>query len=102
MPLQKKFLKTKPVCKVTFGLSPEEARNAGGVHLVGDFNKWKINQTPMKQRKDGSFTRELDLDAGRDYRFRYLLDSGEWINDPAADAYCPCGFAGEDNSVVKT
>ncbi len=102
MAITKTFLKTRPACKVRFELSPEEARYASGVNLAGDFNNWEPANAPMKRRKDGSFHAEISLDAGRDYRFRYQLDSGEWINDPAADAYCPCEFAGVDNSVVKT
>ena len=102
MSLIKSFLKTRPACKVRFELSPEEAKNAAEVHLAGDFNNWDAVACPMKRRKDGAFSVELSLDAGHDYQFRYLLDSGEWINDPAADAYLPCEFAGVDNSVVKT
>ncbi len=102
MSLTKSFLKTRPACKVRFELSPEEVKSAAEVHLAGDFNQWDAVACPMKRRKDGSFSVELSLDAGHDYQFRYLLDSGEWINDPAADAYLPCEFAGVDNSVVKT
>ena len=101
MAIAKTFLKTRPACKVRFELSAEEAKQAGGVHLAGDFNNWD-DSLPMKRRKDGSFHLEISLDVGHDHKYRYLLDSGEWINDPAADAYCPCEFAGTDNSIVKT
>jgi hypothetical protein len=43
----------------------------------------------------------LDLQSGKEYRFRYLLDGTLWENDWDADSYVPNGFDGED-SVVTT
>jgi 1,4-alpha-glucan branching enzyme len=97
--LKKEFLKTKPVCKVTFALP--EAIKAETVHLVGDFNNWSETSTPMKKLKGGKFTVTLDLDKGREYQFRYLVNSTEWHNDWHADKYVPNPFSG-DNSVVIT
>lgn len=99
MSLTKQFLKTKPVCKVRFRLSSEEAEQAEIVYLSGDFNDWDTGQ-PMRRLKDGSFSLQLDLDSGREYQFRYLLQDGRWINDPEADRYEFCTFAGGDNSVA--
>ena len=42
------------------------------------------------------------LDAGRAYRFRYLLDGQRWDNDWAADAYQPNDFGGDDSVVDLT
>ena len=44
----------------------------------------------------------VGLDAGRAYRFRYLLDGQRWENDWAADAYQPNGFGGDDLVVDLT
>ena len=55
----------------------------------------------MKKLKNGAFTLTLDLEAGRNYQFRYLMDDQTWINDPAADNYVPSGFSGSDNAVVS-
>jgi hypothetical protein len=41
----------------------------------------------------------VDLEAGRAYRFRYLLDGERWDNDWAADAYIPNSFGGDDSVV---
>lgn len=97
--LKKQFLKSKPVCKVTF-YTPD-ALQADTVHLVGDFNNWSETDTPMKQLKDGRFSVTLDLEAGREYQFRYLINGTEWHNDWEADKYVPNPFIG-DNSVVST
>ena len=40
--LKKQFLKSKPVCKVTFRLAAEACEAADSVKLVGDFNEWNI------------------------------------------------------------
>lgn len=99
MSIQKRYLKTKPVGKVTFRLSPEMAAAAEIVHLVGEFNDWDPEATPMERLKSGDFKVTLDLESGREYQFRYLIEDGIWQNDDAADRYAPSGF-GTDNSVV--
>lgn len=101
MSLKKSFLKSKPICKVTFRLSAEEAVNAESVKLVGDFNDWSTDVTPMKKLKNGDFTQTVNLETGTDYQFRYLKNEEEWENDWSADAYVPSGMPGADNSVVS-
>jgi len=100
MSLIKKTLKTRPVTKVTFRLPAEAAPQADSVHLVGDFNDWDEDATPMQRLKNGDFKVILDLEAGREYSFRYLIEGKEWENDWEADRYVPAGIAGEENSVV--
>jgi 1,4-alpha-glucan branching enzyme len=97
--LKKQYLKSRPKCKVTFYLPA--AVKAENVHLVGDFNDWEEDATPMAQLKDGRFTVALELDPGQEYQFRYLVDGTEWHNDWEADRYEPNPFSG-DNSVVIT
>ncbi len=89
----------KGVCKVTFELPKEvEAQTAS---IAGDFNSWDVNATPMKRKRDGSFSAAINLEAGKEYRFRYWLDGARWENDWHADAYLPNSFGTED-SVVRT
>ncbi len=99
MSIKKQYLKTKPACKVTFILTKGMAKSAGSVSLVGEFNGWDTSANPMKQQKDGSFNVTLNLEKGREYQFRYLLDGAIWENDDAADKYVPTQY-GHDNSVV--
>lgn len=101
MSIKKQYLKSKPVCKVTFKLTKEEAKSAQTVSLLGDFNNWDKASQPMKKLKDGGFTATLDLDKGAEYQFRYLLNNKEWENDWKADEYVPSALAYEDNSVVS-
>ena len=95
--LTKEYLKEKPVCKVTFSLP--ESIQAESVQLVGDFNNWNPANAAMKKQKDGHFTITLDLDKGREYQFRYLVNNTEWHNEWTADKYVANPF-NEDNSVV--
>lgn len=101
MSLKKQYLKSKPVCKVTFRISKNEARNAEKVRLVGDFNEWDERTVPMKKLKNGDFTTTLTLPVSSDYQFRYLLNDKEWENDWQADQYVPSPVSFEDNSVVS-
>lgn len=86
MSLQKKYLKTRPVCKVTFDAPETLVPGAKTVHLVGDFNGWAMDATPMKRQK-GRFTATLELTPGQRYQFRYLINHTRWENDPQADDF---------------
>ncbi|MFW5901749.1 MAG: isoamylase early set domain-containing protein [Thermodesulfobacteriota bacterium] len=100
MSLKKQYLKSRPVCKVTFRLGRQAASEAERVHLVGDFNKWQTDETPMKRLKSGDFSVTLDLPVNQSYQFRYLIDQNVWENDWEADQYVPSGIAANENSVV--
>ncbi len=101
MSVTKKFLKSKPVCKVTFKLQSEAAKEAKKATILGDFNDWNPKKGKMKKLKSGAFTATLDLDSGKDYQFRYLLDGKSWENDDQADRYVPTGVSYEENGVVS-
>lgn len=101
MSIKKSYLKTRPVCKVTFRLSKEEALDAKSVFLVGEFNNWHKTRIPMKPLKKGGFVATLDLKTGREYQFRYFFDRIIWKNDPDADRYVHSSFGDCDNCVVS-
>ncbi len=101
MSFKKQFLKSKPVCKVSFRLDAAEASGAKKVQLLGDFNNWDKSAEPMTALKSNDFTITLELEAGKEFQFRYLIDETEWINDSQADSYVANSF-GEENSVVST
>ena len=92
---KRQFLKTKPVCKVTFKFKAE----AESLTLVGDFNGWDETATPMKKAKDGTFSVSVEMESGIEQQFRYLADGKIWINDEAADKY-KISSLGSENSVV--
>jgi 1,4-alpha-glucan branching enzyme len=100
MSIKKQSIKTKPECKVTFILAKEIASSVERANLVGDFNDWDIESIPMKRLKNGELSVTVNLATGREYQFKYLLDSKQWINDKEADKYVPNVFQSENSVVV--
>ncbi len=101
MALTKRYLKNKPMCKVCFKLDKKLVEGVSLVNLVGDFNDWTADKTPMKKLKDGGFSVTVDLPVGRDYQFRYFIDGTVWENDNDADRYEYSPFGNCENSVVS-
>jgi 1,4-alpha-glucan branching enzyme len=97
--IEKKFLKTRPVCKVTFTLPKEAAAEAESVCVMGEFNNWSPDANPMTRRTNGDFSVSLDLEKGRSYRFRYLIDGWKYENDWKADRYESNPYGGEDSVI---
>ena len=100
MAIKKEYEKSRHICNITFTLPEEVAGSAKRVHLVSSFNQWNHADTPMKKAKNGSFSVSVNLPAGKQYEFRYLLDGSRWVNDPDADKYVPTVFGFAENSVV--
>ena len=98
--IKKKYLKGNNICRTTFRLPKVAAQGAGKVSLLGDFNNWEANSHYMKKLKNGDFTMQIELQAGREYHFRYFIDDTRWENDPNADKYIKSPFGDSDNSVV--
>ncbi len=98
--LKKQYLKSSPMCKVTFRLPKGAAPNAKSVTIVGDFNNWNLTETPLKKLKNGDFTATLELPCNREYSFRYLIDANRWENDWFADKYIPNRYGSDDSVVV--
>jgi hypothetical protein len=71
---------------------------ADRIFLVGDFNQWVATATPMQQERDGFWRAVVDLPAGSQCAFRYLID-GEWKTDYHGDGFATNSF-GIDTSVV--
>ncbi|MGD8623029.1 MAG: isoamylase early set domain-containing protein [Anaerolineae bacterium] len=97
--LQKKRLENGSM-RVTFRIS--HYIWADSIALVGEFNDWNAHSHPMHQtREDREWHISLELEADRAYRFRYLVNGEEWMDDDHADGYEPNPFGGFD-SVVFT
>lgn len=95
MAIKKQYLKTKPVCKVTFNV-PVEAQK---VVVAGDFNDWDEHKFELKKLKNGTFKGTLDLEKDKAYEFKYIID-GNWANEEEADGKVWNEFASE-NSVLS-
>ena len=96
MSIKKQFIKTKPVCKVTFSI---EAKEASAVSVVGDFNNWSPVEGELSKLKNGTFKGVFDLPKDASYEFKYLID-GNYVNDSEADSFQWNEFAGTGNGVL--
>jgi 1,4-alpha-glucan branching enzyme len=99
MALAKQFIKSKPVCKVTFELSAEQV-SGKEVSLLGEFNNWSSTDTLLKKQKNGNFKTTVEFPIGQELQFRYLIDGQNWLNDENADKYVPSGVSQDQNSVI--
>lgn len=99
--LKKKYLKSRPVCKVTFSLPAEALHGVEEVRLLGDFNDWNWEAAPVMQRKELEYRATVELPVGQTFQFRYVADNGLWENDWAADGYVASPYHGTDNSVLE-
>lgn len=102
--IKKQYVKSRKVSKVTFSIPKSELPTnieVENISLVGDFNNWDPTQTPMKKNAKKEYRATLDLEPGREYHFRYMINGKIWSNDWHADAYVPNDY-GEDNCVVLT
>jgi 1,4-alpha-glucan branching enzyme len=97
MSIKKQFIKTKPVCKVTFSV---EAKEANSATVVGDFNNWDTSKGELLKLKNGTFKGVFDLPKDATYEFKYVVD-GAYVNEPEADRQQWNDFAGAENSVLE-
>lgn len=97
MAIKKQFLKSKPICKVTFSIPAAEASK---VSVVGTFNDWNTEATSLKKLKNGTFKGTIDLATDSNYEFRYVVD-GNYINDSEADDFAWSEYASAENGVLN-
>ena len=98
--MMKKETLNSGMVRVTFRVSHEIW--ADRIALVGEFNDWDAHLHLLRQtRADGEWHISLELEAGRSYCFRYLVNGKEWMDDDRADSYRPNAYGGFD-SVVHT
>jgi len=69
------------------------------VAIVGDFNGWDENATPMLLRSgDGAWTAQVALPPGR-HVYAFVVDGARWLVDPMAPQVPDAGF-GPANALV--
>jgi hypothetical protein len=75
------------------------APGAAAVTLVGDFNDWSDDATPMTTDASGGlWTVTVPLEPGR-YRYAFVVDGDVWTPDPGAPRSVDDDF-GRPNSVL--
>ncbi len=97
MSVKKQFVKTKPVCKVTFSVEAKEANIAS---VVGEFNNWNQSAGGLSKLKNGTFKGVFELPKDACYEFKYVID-GNFVNEPESDSFKWNEFAGAENGVLN-
>ncbi len=77
-PLERYSVK-KTIKPVNFICLATEAKQ---VSLIGDFNDWHPNATPMKRHTDGAWHAQISLGAGH-HHYQFMVD-GKPMLDPKA------------------
>jgi 1,4-alpha-glucan branching enzyme len=100
--LKKQYIKSRDAYKVTFRLAKHEQPDyeIDSVTLVADFNDWSFVDSPLVKLKNGDYKIVVELDAGKKYEFRYLINGEKWYNEWEADEYIMGDF-GKDNCVIE-
>jgi hypothetical protein len=80
--------------EITFTVLAPEARE---VSVVGSFNGWRPNATPLNNTGAGEWAVRLMLRSGQ-YEYRFVVD-GRWSEDPRASQHV-ANPLGEFNSVL--
>lgn len=102
--IQKKYVKSRDVCKVTFKIPASElpeALEVRSVSVVGEFNDWDPEANPMKLTKKGVFQTAVDLEPNQEFAFRYVANDKHFFNAWEADDYRQ-NELGVDNCIVRT
>jgi hypothetical protein len=77
--IKQQAVKDGSLVKVTFVL-PEDHESLPA-SVVGDFNGWDPLAHPLKRRSNRTCSASVELEPGRNYRFRYLGDGGRWFDE---------------------
>ncbi|MEO5649831.1 MAG: isoamylase early set domain-containing protein [Ginsengibacter sp.] len=86
---------------IIFSLPVEAVEGATEVVVLGDFNNWTPEKKfVLKKQQDGSFKTIVQLEAGKTYQYRFLLNDGRWVNDYNAQNYVPASDFFIDNCVI--
>jgi hypothetical protein len=80
---ERSLVRADTVELVRFVLVDSTARS---VSIVGDFNEWRANRTPLvAAAKPGVWTVSVPLSPGR-HEYAFIVDGKRWVVDPASIA----------------
>ncbi|MEM1214118.1 MAG: helix-hairpin-helix domain-containing protein [Bacteroidota bacterium] len=72
---------------MTFSLTTDQVGKKADVRVLGNFNDWSWDKGLVMKSKKKGYEATLELPAGAQYEFRYLINGDNWFNDEAADDY---------------
>ena len=100
MSLKKFYINGANKYKVTFELPINDQNKKKEIKVVGDFNDWNWSTAKAMEVSHGRYTIDLELDPGKRYEYRYLVNNEYWVNDDIADEYNPSPCDNVNNCVL--
>ncbi len=70
---KKEYSKDASACMISFWLAREVAPDARQAAAAKTFDQWNENSQLMNGLKSGDFAPAVELEAGEEYEFRYLI-----------------------------
>lgn len=70
--------------------------------IAGSFNNWDLQSHQMTRLENGDYALVVELEAGKEYEFRFVIDDTQWENAWNADKYVRSEHGNCENSVVIT
>ncbi|MEO6541412.1 MAG: glycoside hydrolase family 13, partial [Ferruginibacter sp.] len=88
--------------KITFTLPAGNIIGAAECVLLGEFNNWNLDEGFYLQKQaDGSMATEVELAAGKEYQYRYLLSNGRWVNDDGEKVVSEMSGYPVENCIIR-
>jgi len=100
--IERKYSKDKSKCRINFRLPNDFAPGVRCITVAGSFNGWDRYSHPLKKLKNGEFSVVVEVKAGVEYEFRFIIDDVRWENPWNADRYVWSDHGNCDNSVIVT
>ena len=100
--IEREYSKDGSKCRITFWLPGEFAPGARSIAVAGSFNDWNPRSHLLRKLKNGDYRLVVEVAAGREYQFRFVVDESGWVNATNADRYVWSEVGGCENSVIVT
>ncbi|HPG38119.1 MAG TPA: alpha-amylase family glycosyl hydrolase [bacterium] len=85
---------------IPFSYTAGKGNNITGIAVAGDFNGWSpVTDLLMDEDNDGNWQLNLPLKPGK-YRYKFVINSSEWIADPAAVEFELDPYGGKNSLLI--
>lgn len=74
--------------------------HVSSVSLAGDFNEWDPESTPFVREENGTWRAEIKLSEPGEYKYKFVLDGGFWIEDPSNGLKTKDNYGGLNSVIV--
>ena len=88
--------------KVKFLLPAHIVGEATQAKLIGEFNQWNTEEAlAFSRTENGNIECVLELQPGKTYQYKYLLNDGRWVTDEANKTWVEVYGGVVENSIIS-